>query len=825
MTDRRLQLRSAATILVAALAWLGGPAAADPLVVGALEQLPGDAAVALSTEDQRRPMIAAGGPGALVVWEDTRTVLTGFTQTPFAPLMGNLQDIVAARIGEDGSVLDAAPILVSNRGRNQEKPEAAWNEAAGAWLVTWMSERPDWHYFDDVMAARVAADGTVLDPEPIPLRPETNSPSNDHAQTPAVASDGTEWLVVWQDVAWTGFDGRPNVTAQRVAADGLPLGPPVVLHQHPDVSFGPREPRVAYSDGVWLVTWTEASSNLVMAKRFDGSLTALDPSPLQVGGGIGWARTAGSDDGFMVVTGDYRAYRIPTSGAVLDPSGIDVEAGYPFGISGPEVAFDGLDWVVTYGATDTVHFQDDPDLYLARISTDGTLQSPGPGPALVGDQWEVTPVAAPGGAPGDVLLAFASYHPLEPRLDDIRTTTVDVAGAVGTVRDLGTGLPRQWAVRTTKGADGHVAVFLSERSGETRILAQRLDEAGTPVDPEPVEVAAFRESVKPYPDVAFDGTRYLVVWALDGTLWGRRLAADGSPVDPQPVAILVGDNAQAAYVGAQPGTFLVGWLHLFSGDLQTFRTMPVSAADLLPTAAPTTVGGDFSNRARIGALGGRFLALWQRQASHDQGPPNAYAAFLEADGTPSGGSFSVDDAGAAFDVELAIGDDRALAVWADGVGNDGVAVEGRMIGAGGGLLTGELLIADAAIDQRFPAAGWDGGNFVVAWTDYRTVDISLTSVEQLRGDVWARRVSADGSLLEPEGHQLSSGVLPETLPAVASEAGVSTVLFSMLGGVDGPEVQRLAMRRLTDPSLAGAGSLFSDGFESGDLSSWSTSAP
>ncbi len=825
MPDRRFQPRPLAATFVAALAWVAAPAAADPLVVGALEQMPGDAAVALSTEDQRRPVIAAGGPGALVVWEDTRTVLTGFTQTPFSPLTGNLQDIAAARIDEDGSVLDGAPILVSNHGRNQEKPEAAWNEAAGAWLVTWMSERPDWHYYDDVMAARVAADGTLLDPDPIPLRPETGSPSNDHAQTPAVASDGSEWLVVWQDVAWTGFDGRPNVTGQRVAADGTPLGPPVVLHQHPDVSFGPREPRVAYADGVWLVTWSESSSNLVMAKRFDGGLTALDPSPVEIGGGIGWSRVAGSGDGFMVVTGDYRAYRIATDGGVLDPAGIDVEAGHPFGISGPEVSFDGLDWVVTYGAADTAHFQDDPDLYVARVATDGTLQSPGPGPVLAGDQWEVTPVAAAGAAPGDLLLAFASYHPSQPRLDDIRTVTVDVAGLAGTVRDLGTGLPRQWAVRTAKGAGGHLAVFLSERSGETRILAQRLDGSGAPLDPEPVEVAALREAVKPYPDVAFDGNRYLVVWAVDGTLWGRRLAVDGSPVDPQPVEIVTGDNAQEAYVGALSGTFLVGWLHRFSGDLQTFRTMPVAAADLVPTAAPTTVGADFSNRARIGALGGRFLALWQRQASHDQGPPNAYAVFLEADGTPSGGSFNVDDVGAAFDVALAIGDDRALAVWADGVGHDGVAVEGRMIGAGGGLLTGEIVIADAAVDQRFPAAGWDGGNFVVAWTDYRTVDISLTSVEQLRGDVWARRVAADGSLLEPEGHQLTSGELPETLPAVASDGGVSTVLFSMLGGVEGPEVQRLTMRRLTDPALAGAGSLFADGFESGGLSSWSAAVP
>ena len=808
--------------LAAGLVW-GALAGADPLIVSELEALPGDDVVGLSIEDQRRPVIAAGGPGALVVWEDTRTVLTGPTQTPFEPLKGNLQDVVAARVDGDGHLLDTAPILVGNLGRNQGMPEVAWSQGAGAWLVVWTSERPDWHFFEDLVAARVAADGSLLDPTPIPLRLERNDPAGDLGQMPAVASNGDEWLVVWQDVAWDGFEGRPNVTGLRIGTDGVPIGSPVVLYQHPDVAFGPREPRIAFSDGVYLATWLEAGSNQVRGARFDASLTPLDGAPTTIASGF-WARTAGSDDGFMVVTSDHRAYRVTTAGQVLDPGGIDVLAGYPFGISGPEVVFDGIDWAVSYAAADTMHFQDDPDLYLARIGTDGSVQSPGPQPVLAADQWEVTPALAAGAQPGSLQLAFGSYHPWQPRLDDVRAMTVDVTGAAGEIEDLGVGLPRQWAVRAATAADGHLAVFLSQASGVTRILARRLADDGSPVDPEPVEVAVLSEDVAPHPDVAFDGAVHLVVWAVDGTVWGRRLSPTGIPVDPQPVALVDGDNAQSACVGAVPGTFLVGWIRLFSGDLQTFKARPFAAADLAVAGPESVVGGNFSTRARIAALGGRFLTLWQRQPTHDMGPSEAYAAFVGVDGS-AGAGFSVDGAGAATDVELAVGPDRALALWSDGVGHDGLAVEGRLIGADGALPGGEVVIAEAANDQRFPAAAWDGANFVVAWTDFRSVEVSLTAVEQLRGDIWARRLGDDGTSPDTAAYQLTSGVLPETLPAVVSTAGMSTVLFSQLAGVGGPEVQRLHQRRLTDPGVAGAGELLADGFESGGLGAWSSISP
>ena len=812
--------RSVVAIAMTFIAAISGVVFAEPPPVSDLAILPGDRTVEAAPEAQEAVAVAAGGPGSLVVWEDLRMVLDEIPAGPSAPLLGNGRDIYAARLDPSGAVLDPTPIVLDNRGRDQREPATAWNDAAGAWLTVWMSERPDWYFFEDLMAARVAADGTVLDDPPVTLRAEQNDPANDHAQAPAVASNGSEWLVVWRDVTWNGTLGYPNVTGLRVGADGTPIGTPTVLYQHDLTSGGPNHPRVAWSNDVWMVAWDDGA---VEGLRFDGSLQALDPEPLVFGSGF-WKRVAGNGNGFMVVTSAHRAYRVASDGTILDPAGIQFSAGYPFGIAGPEVAWDGLDWVVTFGAKETNHYQDDPDLYMARIGADGTVQSPGPAPVHASPLMDVTPVPVPAQHDGEAVIVFSAYRQFQEWGPDIKSVTVDVTGTPGPVEEVSVGLPRQWHPRTAAAPGMHLVAFLSERSGETRIVVQRIGADGVPLDPEPTEIAVLEENTTVRPDVAFDGTRFLVVWTQEvdiygqRDLFGRRVALDGVPVDPAPVMLLADDQPQNASVGAVPGQFLVGYTHLFSGDRQELRSFPLSGDTLAALAAPTTIGANFTLGARIAGVGSRYLVVWNRQATHDQGPPYPYAAFVEADGTSVGG-FSL-SAGTASDIGLAAAPDRVLALWSGANGGSGLAVKGKVLGADGTPLSGDLVIADAAGDQRFPAAGWDGSSFVVAWTDYRSV---AGGIEQLRGDVWAARVGPDGSLPDPDGFQLSSGPLPEDLPAVASADGVSIVLFSLLDGVAVPEVQRLGLRVVGEPALPAA--IFADGFESGDLSVWSAAVP
>ncbi len=794
----------ALSILVPGLATAGLP----PL--SSLAYLPGDAVLGPSAERQDWVEIVPGGPGYLMVWEDDRTVLSGFTSTPYLPLMGNETDIYAARLDADGNLLDPKPILVANQGRNQTRPKAAWN--GENWLVVWVSERPDWYFFEDVVGVRVSPAGTVLDPVPIPIRPENNDPANDGGQVPSVASDGTDWLVVWQGLVWHNNIAYPSIAGRRVSAGGALLdAADVVLFQYPVAAFGPRNPRAAWAGDEYLVVWNEALGG-IEGRRFDTALQPLDAGPFSIGSGEN-PRIASDGDGFFVVTSELAGHRVNHAGAVLDPLGIDFPvAGSSLSGPGPDVAWDGFNWVAAFGATPSPF--DEPDLYVAEIAADGTVIGGGPQPLPVSPASESkAAVASTGDGRSQIAWVEADFD--AGRQEDVRTRQITSALLPGPARDGGVGLPRQWNLRFAGGGGQHLAVFVSEVEGATRIVAQRLDPTGQPIDLEPLRLVTYSGFTRVTPDVAFNGTIYLVSWTLaDGTVVGQRVSAGLTLIDPAPVP-LVTDGAVAAGVGALGDDFLIAYVHRFSGDLQYLKGFRVDAG-LTVLDTPFLLGGDFSMRPRVTALGGQWLVVWPARPGHDATPTNVFGEFVTAAGVP-GGSFAIDGAGYADTPGVAVGNGRAFIDWSDDVDFPESRIEGRILLADGTFLGPEFVIANPPMDQLFPAAAWDGQQFVAAWVDYR----SVTGIEQLRGDIYAARIGADGSVVDPNGFAVTSGPLPEDLPDLAAAGGATIVGFSKLAGVSAPEIQRIGYRVIG----AADATIFADSFESGDMSAWSAAVP
>jgi hypothetical protein len=100
---------------------------------------------------QEHPAVAFDGKAFLVVWQDFRN--------------GKDYDVYAARVDEQGKVLDPDGFPVVRRAGNQARPAVAC--AGGKYVVAWMDARQYPVY--GLYAARVSTDGLVLDPEGIAL--------------------------------------------------------------------------------------------------------------------------------------------------------------------------------------------------------------------------------------------------------------------------------------------------------------------------------------------------------------------------------------------------------------------------------------------------------------------------------------------------------------------------------------------------------------------------------------------------------------------------------------------------------------------------------
>ncbi|MBD3334201.1 MAG: hypothetical protein GF355_01690 [Candidatus Eisenbacteria bacterium] len=785
---RRPGARPPVTLLLLAAASIAAmiPGLQAQPPVGPVEFLPGDAGSELAVEDQDLVAVAPGGPGYLAVWQDERTVLSGFTQAPYTPLIGNQTDIYAARLDLNGQLVDQSPILVSNLGRNQTRPQVAWN--GESWLVVFETERPDWYFFQDIMGVRVSAEGQLLDPDPIPLRLENNNPANDNGDNPSVTGDGSQWLVIWQDQIYDENQiAKVNISGKRVAADGTVLDPdPVVLHQHDSDVFGPVHPHIDWAGDEYLLVYERAGFDDLYGKRIAGDLTPLDANPFLINGSDTHPRVAAGDADFLVVGRSLRAYRVTHSGQVLDPGGLSLQMPAGSQQRGPRVAWDGMTWVAVASAGSN-------DTYLARVAADGTV-TPGVAVDPSADNQFSPSVASSGD--GAELVLWSSSQPFQSA--GIRGVRVLSDGTTGTTADVSIGWHRQSYVRfAANGAGEMMAVFLSEGGGAARILAQRIDEGGEPLDAEPVVVETFDTALKLQPKIAWNGSVYCIAWAREGSIYARRFDSGAAPVDPDPV-LLLADDATGVGIGALGQNFYVAYPYLFSADQQPLKGVPVDGSDLSLIGSPQMIGFDFSFAPRIHALGDRWLLVWERQISHDNTSSSIYGLFVEASGAP-GAVFTISGSGQGDFPDLAVSGDSALVVWYDNGEFTDWKIEGRLVAADGSFGGPEFLICDAANHQYHPAAGWDGEQFIAAWSDLR----DLLDIEAPRPDIYAARISEQGMVLDPCGFQLTEGPLPEDLPAVTGSGGMAAVAFCKLHGAARPEVQRIGYRIVgIDPSSA-----------------------
>jgi len=730
-----------------------------------LRFLPGDATIAPAFSDQTAPAVSCGGDTLFAVWTDNRANPDGpYTWSEYE----TSRDIYGVRLDTAGNVLDAVPLAIVAGRSNQNHPKVAWNGTN--WLVVYQSvdlNGTGYYYQDSLEAVRVAPSGQVLDAEPIKLYGLIPSGPSYWA----LASDGNNWVVANQSTPTSS-----DIVAVRISSAGAVLDPPTHTLV-PGTYYGRSNLKLAYAGSVFALTYSDDYVNgtyNTKLVRFDSNLTVLDAAPLTLLG-VPLSDLASDGAGFYIVwhrqepSGSVHVVgsRVNTAGVKLDGNGVNIsgtrEPVYP---SITALAWDGVNWRVTW--SDVVTF------WIARVNTAGQVLDPG-SVAVPGVQTGVTA----GNGAGAIQLIWSTYTNTAYGDYDVFTANISPSNVAGPNRTLSVGAPQQLRPDVATSGDGYMLVYRSSANTISQVLAQPLDAAGNALTAEPVQLDAGPSLNGPgSPNVAWNGSLYLVSWSTPSGIVAQRLSSLGAKIDAAPFLVMSGCFGPAD-VAALGGDFLVTGRKV-GINIQYIGPVGarVSGAGAILDASPLFLGISYVGRApAVVALGDRWLVAWHRNVTHDDSYCFSMGAFISSGGmvTPEfqiHGPFSTAGGNGIFEVGLGSSGDKALFVQSQeltsGVETDLLC---RVIDVGG-TVGPQINLTPWSGNQYRPRVAWDGTNFVVAYQDQKN-RLALWTLDQLdaRGDLFAMRVGPTGTIVDPQGFAFSTLPTAETDPTVAAFNG------------------------------------------------------
>ena len=445
------------------------PALAQIPVSGALPLTPPVAGPAAHPQNQA--VVATNGTDFLVVWADE------------AP--GN--DIYAARVASDGTLLDPIPILLPATFARDFAPRVLWN--GSNYVVVYSSD-----FGLGVVVAEIGSDGCLSSSRT--LIPES--------VRPAIAWNGSTYLVTWR-------------TGQRILAARFDRA---FNQLEPALDFGSGEaPSVASNGSGFMVAWTQNATTAAFAAiNADGrvlernTFTATGPAAVATNGTH--YVIAAERDGVLLLA------RVVAGGQVDAITPLDSVTGRP--MSFPALAWNGIAYVVAWlesGGGST-------DVYASEVfSTDGAVRVIG---GSAGAPFPVTPWPPSIAVSRDrTLLVWSDV--------DVRGVFLRDARPEGDDFVISYGLPRQSPQAAAAAPDGTFGAVWIE-NGRT-LMFGRIGPDVRPLDGAGIPLANGGASTA---QIAFASDVYLVVWHDEfgqAGVFAKRIARDGRVLDAEPIVI------------------------------------------------------------------------------------------------------------------------------------------------------------------------------------------------------------------------------------------------------------------------------------------------
>jgi hypothetical protein len=570
-------------------------------------------AISTASEHQYFPDVSSDGTNYMVVWQDERN--------------GEF-DIYGSRVGQDGIVHDPAGIQISLAADEQNRPSIDFDGTN--YFVAWGDYRSG--SSNDIYGSLITPDGTVLNGEGIPI-----STAADNQQMPSVSFGDTNYLVTWYDRR----DGSNyDIFGARVNKSGDVHEPSGISISNIDVQQVTTAV-ISYS-GQWLVAWRDNRNggyNDIYGSRISASGTVTDPSGILISASAqaqGKPAVASDGTNYLVVWEEARSggystdiygMRIDASGRQLDDDAIAISTSTG-SQNYPAVAFDN-------DSTYLVVWQDDRsgtnDIYGARVTASGNVLDP-PGIAIstATSRQQFPSVAADG---TNFLVVWSDERGGSPSGDDIYGTLVQPNGNVVSPSGNIIADDAYWQDNPSVAFDGtnYLVVWDDYGSGtfETDIYGVRVNQSGIPIDASSITISTA-DNGQLRPDIAFDGTNYLVVWfdkriSNASDIYGTRIDTNGTVLDPSGIPTIPFTGTQSYPFIIFDGTnYLVGCENYQGesfGNLLGATVSPSGQPSEIFTISPFTIDQYMPNPAAANGPGTQILIVFPDWADDINGNP------------------------------------------------------------------------------------------------------------------------------------------------------------------------------------------------------------
>ena len=650
-------------------------------------------------------------------------------------------------------------------------------------LVVWQDYRSGTSY--DIFAARVTLGGTIIDEGGFII-----SDADGYQETPAVAFDGANHLVVWTDMRSGSGDiygSRVDPSGNVLDPDGLPIS----------VSAGSQAgASVAFHDSLYLVVWIDfrdGNENIYGARvTVDG--TVLDPGgiPICTDGAIQVdAALTSNGAGWLAVWTDYRnaqpdiyAARIDVTGAVLDPAGIPVAATAAQEVY-PAATFNQTDCLVVWDvdADTTSH-----DIYGARIDAAGNVLDPG-GIAICDHvEYQGYPAASSDGA--DFLVIWNDSR--GSATWDIYGARVDAGGGVidTTSIPICLDLSQQFGLSVAFGSGRWLIGWHDSRNDHKDIFGIRLDTDGSVLDAASILISSSSVN-QSETAMAFDGVNYLVVWHewREGTgydIRGTRVSMDGTVLDPAGIEISTHiTDAMYPAISFDGSIYLVVWQdYRFSQwDIRATR-IETDGTLLDPDGFVISTTAGSQERPAVARNDTRWLVAWQDKRSGSfydiyGSRVTAGAAVYEPTGLLISAAY-----GNQVRPAVSSDGDNYIVVWEDGRNALDDIFCARVDRGGVVLDSAGIAVSTAGYVQEHPDVVFDGDSYAIVWQDSRSnVDY----------DIYMSRVEVDGDVVDPSGILVSGAAGDQVEPALTYNGREYLMIWQDRRGAEGYDIYGAAV--------------------------------